>query len=146
MLDESIILKLGKKFPSSSDFAENTSKSSLKSVDTLLKDKSYRGKSAKRKDLFEGPRIMDNSTYLEYENSESDFEGSATEDDEEGTSVSDQGGVNVSREHFSSASSVLSNGSESESEEGETQDGDNHSRHDKVRKLLAQETRYFLVT
>lgn len=124
-------------------FAENPSKSKLKSVDTLLKDKKYRGKSAKRKDLFEGPRILDDSFDRGIISSENeDNEVVASESDEGGADISDQDSGIISDDDKSDGSSVSSDNLDSESEEEDLQDGDHQDRHDQIRQLLAQETRY----
>jgi hypothetical protein len=124
-------------------FAKNPSKSKLKSVDTLLKDKKYRGKSAKRKDLFEGPQILDDSFDRGIENEDNDV--FAGENDEEGADISDQDSGIVSDDDESNGSSVSSDNLDSESEEEDLQDGEHQDRHDQIRQLLAQETRYLFI-
>jgi hypothetical protein len=116
--------------------ANNISKSKLKGVDTLLKDERYRGMSAKRKDLFQGPGIMNDSLDDDEEaeiNAGSDFECEETSDREAASASSDD---------MSAGSDTASDASDSENEQDSGEDGDQKARRDKVRQLLAQENKY----
>jgi protein AATF/BFR2 len=96
-------------------------------VDTQLNDKKYRGKSTSRKDLFERPAIIDN------DDETSADEVGTSDDDEEGTDIPEQDGVDHDTASVSSSFSGLDSDEDLE---------DSQSRHDKVRQLLAQETKY----
>jgi hypothetical protein len=114
--------------------AKNISKSKLKGVDTLLKDERYRGMSAKRKDLFQGPGIMNDSLDDDAEaeiNAGSDFE-----------ETSDREAASASSDDMSTGSDTASGASDSENEQDSAEDGDQKARRDKVRQLLAQENKY----
>ena len=105
----------------------------------MLKDEQYRGRSAKRKDLFEGLGIMN------------DFLNETSEDDEEAEinagnefewkENSDREGASASSERIWSGSEVTSDASDSENE----QDGREDGRRDQVKQLLAQENKYVLL-
>lgn len=116
--------------------ANNISKSRLKGVDALLKDEKYRGRSAKRKDLFEGPGIMNDSLD---EMSEDDEEAEINAgNDFEWKENSDQEGASASSERVWSDPEVTSDASDSGNEQDVREDG----RRDKLKQLLAQENKY----
>ena len=107
-----------------------SSTSSLKSVNTILKDEKYRGQTASRKDLFEGPRILEEQ------------DGEREEDDDEFNESGEElsGEVSGESEESPEESDELSESADPDGEGQEEQDeGD---RRDKVRQLLAQETQY----
>jgi hypothetical protein len=100
----------------------------------LLKDKKYRGNPASRKDLFDDPDMTGGFQ----------GEGDTSEDGEDEVEVENElSDVDASftNEH-SSASDVSSESSETEEDEEENEeDRDQSNRRDKVRQLLAQETK-----
>ena len=61
--------------------------------------------------------------------------------DFDGEEISDHNRVSTSSEDMSSDSEAGSNASDIEDEQDEGEDGDNHARREKIRQLLAQETK-----
>jgi hypothetical protein len=99
--------------------------------DAPLKDAKYRGKATNRRDLFDDPENISVSSQQTDDNSEID------EDSEMEQEISKD---NISEE--SDESSHDSSDVSTDEEDGDDQD-EQQTRRDKVRNLLAQETRYF---
>ena len=100
--------------------------------DAPLKDAKYRGKAANRRDLFDDPENMSVSSQQTEDDRESD-EDSEMEQENSKDNISEK----------SDESSHDSSDVSADEEDGDDQD-DQQTRRDKVRTLLAQETRYFL--
>lgn len=109
-------------------------------MDTLLKDEKYRGRSAKRKDLFETPEIM-NGSQDEASEDDEEIEINAGKDFEWEENL-EQEGASASSEDISSDSGATSDTSDSENEQDGGENGNQQGRRDKVRQLLVQETKY----
>jgi protein AATF/BFR2 len=100
-----------------------------------VKDKKYRGKTTSRKDLFDDLEMTDGFRGEQEETSE-DEEGQVDEEKE----LSDVDMAFTSESSSGSDESDASSDAEEEDEENE-EDDDQSNRRDKVRQLLAQETK-----
>jgi protein AATF/BFR2 len=107
------------------------SKSKLKSVNTILKDEKYRGQTASRKDLFEGPRILEKP---DHESDEDDDDFFSEPDEELPGELSDESEESAEESNEPSESADADDEGQEEQDEGD--------RRDKIRQLLAQETQY----
>jgi len=109
-----------------------------------VKDAKYRGKSANRRDLFNAETKFGDSTSDKLEDEQDTDDGSDIE--ERGESVDeDISGVS----EMSNDSSHESNDSSSisaDENDRDLDDEDQQTRRDKVRRLLAQETKYIIFT
>lgn len=102
-------------------------------MDPLLEDKKYRGKSTRRKDLFDD---FEMTAGFQREGESEDDEDEL----EEGKELSDAEESFVSE--GSNASEISSDSSETEEDDDDNEeDRDQSIRRDKVRQLLAQETK-----
>jgi protein AATF/BFR2 len=112
------------------------SKSQLKGNDTLLKDSKYRGRSTSRKDLFEEPKILQDV-------SSDEGEGYHSEDEDDEDAMEDE--ESSDENESANLDEPMSESSESSNASDDGEDGedikDQHSRRDRVRQLLAQETK-----
>jgi len=111
---------------------EQNSKSQLNRNDAPLKDAKYRGKSANRRDLFDVPTTISDA----FEDGHESGDNGDTETD--GESVDE----NISEEsEVSNDSSYDSEPSTVSADDKDINDEDQQTRRDKVRQLLAQETK-----
>lgn len=129
-----------------------SSKSSLKRDQMVLNDPKYRGKTASRREVFEGVNgIQESGSELE-ESDEDEEEGNEEEDEEFGESeieseveMEEDSAEGESVNEVESSSEEQDNSSEgsySEAEdEGEEEEPDQDDRRQKVRQLLAQENK-----
>ena len=125
--------------------SDHNSKSRLKGQDTLLKDPEYRGKSTNRKELFESLKGVGASSDEERTDSDEDEELSGSEEDngeKEDMRFSSEEEANTLDEDGSSVSDQSDDASESEVMNDEESGDEQEDRRDKVRQLLAQETKY----
>jgi hypothetical protein len=135
---ENIISKLGLFLNTLYKLMAN-SKSKLKSMDTLLKDTKYRGTTASRKDLFDGNRISNLSE--EVKNREDDFNSNKSSDMEDDEDSLLYNSDVTAEESLNDASDSEEMVSPSENI-GDDDAQDEQARQEKVRRLLAQESRY----
>jgi hypothetical protein len=137
---ESIISKLGLFLNTLCKLMAN-SNSKLKNMDTLLKDAKYRGTTASRKDLFNGGRIS--SLSEEVKNGENDLnsnQSSDMEDDEDSLLDNSDAVAEDSLIDASDSEEMLSPSENIGDDDDDAQD--EQARQEKVRRLLAQESRY----
>jgi protein AATF/BFR2 len=106
------------------------SNSTLKKENGVVVDAKYRGKASSRKDVFDEPDTV--SVASTDDDDDDDNEVSDEFDDEE---VSSDGASQLDDE------GIASSGSDSTSE-GDEEDDDQQDRRDKVRQLIAQESKY----
>ena len=95
--------------------------------------------SAKRKDLFEGPGIMNDSLDEVSEDEEAEINAGS---DFECEKILDREAASASSDDMSTGSDAASDASDPENEQDSGEDVDQKSRRDKVRQLLAQENKY----
>jgi protein AATF/BFR2 len=113
----------------------------LKTVNTILKDEKYRGKTTSRRDIFEGTDAaqaedLSEDDENEDDDADSDLSGGDDLDESASAELSDQG--DNSAEETSQAS-----GSSDSEEMVDEQEEDQTYRRDKVRQLLAEEAKCF---
>jgi len=116
-------------------------KSKLKTVNTILKDPKYRGKAVSREELFGGVSQLEGEEESNEEEEPADLgdDAAETSGDEvfEGESEADVSVDDEEEEEMSESEASESDEMDVEEEEEEQDD-----RREKVRELLAQETKY----
>jgi protein AATF/BFR2 len=111
----------------------------LKTLNTILKDEKYRGKATSRRDLFEEPNAkqdedIDSNDEFEDETADNDLPQDGDLDEGSPIELCDQNESGTEDTNLPSGSS----GSEEMDDEAEEDQAD---RRDKIRQLLAQETK-----
>jgi protein AATF/BFR2 len=100
----------------------------LKTGNGIVVDAKYRGRTASRKDVF-GENVISETGDLDDSNDDEEFEESGISSDESQS------------EEESSENEMMASESSSEESEDEEQDDDQQDRREKVRQMLAQETK-----
>jgi hypothetical protein len=137
-LEENIMLKWGE-LPLSTE--PNNRKSRLKTVNTILKDPKYRGKTTSRAELFGEVKYPEN--YLDSSDEEDGIGSAEAEEEESGEEL-----PNEERSDLSDALDIHQEDEWSESETSDTNESDEEAeetqddRREKVRELLAQQSKY----